>query len=349
MINRKWILQRRPQGMPQRADFALREEPLPELADGQFLVRNLYLSCDPAQRSWLARDTYVPKIAIGETMRAGAAGQVVASRHATFREGDVVFGMFGWQDYAISDGAGFVQVTKLPTGVPIPLCMSVLGLTGLTAYYGMLEVGAVRAGDNVLVSGAAGATGSVAAQIAKIKGARVIGVAGGAAKCAFVTGELGLDGAIDYRGEDLRARLKALFPTGIDVFFDNVGGAMLDTFLLHLAPRARVVMCGAISVYNDLEHTPPLANYNRLMVVRARMEGILVTDHAAQFPAASAQLGQWVAQGRLKNQVDVVDGLESAPGAFQRLFTGANLGKQLVRLAEPAPRGSPRESLARAP
>jgi len=334
--NRKWVLQSRPQGMPKREDFALREEALPELAENQFLVKNLYLSCDPAQRSWLARDTYVPKIAIGETMRAGAAAQVVASRNAKFREGDIVFGMFGWQDYAVSDGRGFVEVSKLPGSVPIPLCMSVLGLTGLTAYYGMLEVGGVQAGQNVLVSGAAGATGSIAAQLAKLKGARVVGVAGGAKKCAFLTGELGLDAAIDYRTGNLPALLKELFPKGVDLFFDNVGGEALDTVLLHLAPRARVVMCGAISVYNDLEHTPPLKNHNRLMVVRARMEGILVTDYAAQFPAAAAELGRWVAEGRLKNQVDVVDGLERAPEAFQRLFTGENLGKQLVHVADPA-------------
>jgi NADPH-dependent curcumin reductase CurA len=330
--NRRWILRSRPQGLPQRDDFELREEPLAEPAAGQFVVKNLYLSCDPAQRSWLARDTYVPKIALGETMRAGAAGQVVASRHDGFREGDVVFGMFGWQDYALSDGTGFIQVSKLPAGVPIPLCMSVLGLTGLTAYYGMLEVGAVRDGQHVLVSGAAGATGSVAAQIAKLQGARVVGLAGGAKKCAFLRDELGLDGAIDYRAGDVGARLRELFPKGIDLYFDNVGGELLDLVLLHLAPRARVVMCGAISVYNDLEHTPPLKNHNRLMVVRARLEGILVTDYAAQFPAAAAQLGRWLASGQLKNQVDIVDGLERAPEAFQRLFTGENLGKQLVRL-----------------
>jgi NADPH-dependent curcumin reductase CurA len=244
--------------------------------------------------------------------------------------------MFGWQDYAVSDGRGFVDVSKLPAGVPIPLCMSALGLTGLTAYYGMREVGVVKAGDTVLVSGAAGATGSVAVQVARIAGARVVGIAGGPKKCAFLTGELGLDGAIDYRAGDLRAQLKQQFPKGVDLFFDNVGGETLDTVLLHLAPRARVVMCGAISVYNDMEHTPPLKNYNRLMVVRARMEGILVTDYAAQFPAALEQLGAWVAEGRIRNQVDIVDGLENAPQALCRLFTGENLGKQLVRLAEPA-------------
>jgi len=330
--NRRWVLRERPLGMPRRADFELREEPLPQPGDGEFVVRNLYLSCDPAQRSWLARDTYVPKIAIGETMRAGAAGQVVASRHAQFKEGDVVFGMFGWQDYAVSDGRGFVDVTRLPRGVPIPLCLSALGLTGLTAYYGMIEVGAVQAGENVLVSGAAGATGSVAAQIAKIRGARVVGIAGGPKKCEYLTRELGLDAAIDHRAGNLPARLKELFPRGIDVFFDNVGGATLDDALLCLAPRARVVMCGAISVYNDMEHTPPLRNYNRLMVVRARLEGILVTDYAARFPEAARQLGQWVGEGRVRSDVDIVEGLEQAPEALARLFTGANVGKQLVRL-----------------
>ena len=334
-LNRKWVLTTRPQGLPGREHFTLQEEPMPEVGENQFLVRNLFLSCDPAQRSWLARDTYVPKIAIGETMRAGAAGQVVASRHPRFKEGELVFGMFGWQDYAVSDGKGFVQVSKLPAGVPIPLCMSVLGITGLTAYYGMLEIGGVKEGHNVLVSGAAGATGSIAAQIGKLKGARVVGIAGGEKKCRWLMSELGLDAAIDYRSENLGTRLKELFPQGVDVFFDNVGAETLDTVLLHLAPRARVVMCGAIAVYNDMEQTPPLRNHNRLMVVRARMEGILVTDYAAHFPAAAAQLGQWVAQGKLKNQVDIVDGLENAPEAFRRLFTGENVGKQLIRVAAP--------------
>jgi NADPH-dependent curcumin reductase CurA len=334
-MTRKWVLKQRPEGMPRREDFALTEEPVPAPADHQFVVRNLYLSCDPAQRSWLARDTYVPKIAIGETMRAGATGQVVASRHPQFREGEIVFGMFGWQDYALSDGKGFVNVSKLPAGVPIPLSMSVLGLTGLTAYYGMLEVGSVQAGHNVLVSGAAGATGSIAAQLAKIRGARVVGIAGGQRKCAWLKAEAGLDDAIDYRSEKVVERIRALFPKGIDVYFDNVGGELLDMVLLNLAPRGRIVMCGAISVYNDLEHTPKLQNHNRLMVVRGRMEGILVTDYAAHFGKAAGELGRLVAEGQLKNQVDIVDGLENAPEALARLFTGENLGKQLIRLADP--------------
>ncbi|HZP12651.1 MAG TPA: NADP-dependent oxidoreductase [Nevskiaceae bacterium] len=332
--NRKWVLKERPRGLPGREHFDLETESLPELADNQILVRNLYLSCDPAQRSWLARDTYVPKIAIGETMRAGGTGKVVASRNPRFREGDVVSGMFGWQDYAITDGTGFVPVTKLPSGVPIDVSMSALGLTGLTAYYGMLEVGEVRAGQNVLVTGAAGATGSVAAQLAKIKGARVVGVAGGAAKCAWLTGELGLDAAIDYRAENVAQRLKELFPKGIDVFFDNVGGDVLEQALLRLSVGGRVVLCGMISNYNDLDATPPLENWSKLFVNRGRVQGILVTDFAPHFARASGELAQWLGEGKLKSRVDIVDGLENAPDALRRLFTGENFGKQLVRLAQ---------------
>lgn len=335
MRNRKWILQERPQGLPGREHFELIEERLPEPAEGQFLVRNLMLSCDPAQRSWLARDTYVPMIALGETMRAGAAAQVLRSRHAGFKEGDLVYGMFGWQDCALSDGKGFVPVTRLPGGVPIEVSMSVLGLTGLTAYYGMLEVGEVRAGQNVLVTGAAGATGSVAAQLARIRGARVIGVAGGEKKCRWLVDELGLDAVIDYRSENLRERIGGLFSRGIDVFFDNVGGEALEEGIARLAIGGRVVLCGAISFYNDLDHVPPLRNWSRLLVNRGRVQGILVTDFAPHFARAAGELAQWLAEGRLKNRVDVADGLESAPEALRRLFTGENLGKQLVRLAPP--------------
>lgn len=332
-INRRWILRERPLGLPGREHFELREEPLPEPAEGQFLVRNLMLSCDPAQRSWLAKDTYVPKIAVGETMRAGAAARVIRSRHPAYAEGDVVNGMFGWQDYCLSDGKGFVPVTRLPAGVPVETCMSVLGLTGLTAYYGMLEIGEVRAGQNVLVTGAAGATGSVAAQLAKIRGARVVGVAGGEKKCRWLTEELGLDAAIDYRSENLRERIAALFPKGIEVFFDNVGGEALEEGIARLAVGGRVVLCGAISFYNDLDHMPPLRNWSRLLVNRGRVQGILVTDFAPHFARAAGELGQWLAEGRLRNRVDIVDGLEQAPDAFRRLFTGENIGKQLVRLA----------------
>ena len=334
--NRKWVLRSRPEGMPGRDDFELREEPVPPIGDGQFLVRTLYLSCDPAQRAWMSRDTYVPMIPIGDVMHSGATGQVVESKHAGFREGDLVSGMFGWQDYAVSDGRGFMSVTKLPPAVAIPTAMSALGVTGLTAYFGMLDVGNPQAGDGVLVSGAAGATGSIAAQIAKIRGARVVGIAGGAEKCAWLTGELGLDAAIDYRAERVARRIHELLPKGCNVYFDNVGGEILDAALGALAIGARVVLCGAISSYNETELPPGPRNYTNLIVRRARMEGFLVTDYAARFGEAIADLARWAGEGKLRDRVDVVDGLENAPDALRRLFSGENLGKQLVRVAEPS-------------
>jgi len=338
MTNRKWVLRARPEGMPGRENFELREEPTPELKDGQFLVRVLYLSCDPAQRAWMSRDTYVPMIPIGDVMHAGAAGEVVESKNPGFRAGDVVSGMFGWQDYAVSDGRGFMAVTKLPPGVPIPTAMSALGVTGLTAYFGMLDVGKPKAGESVLVSGAAGATGSVAAQIAKIQGARVVGIAGGADKCAWLTGELGLDAAIDYRAERVARRVHELFPKGVNVYFDNVGGEILDAALGALAIGGRIVLCGAISSYNATELPPGPRNYTNLIVRRGRMEGFLVSDYAARFGEAVADLARWAGEGKLRDRVDVVDGLENAPDALRRLFTGENVGKQLVKVAEPAGR-----------
>jgi NADPH-dependent curcumin reductase len=336
LTNRRWVLVSRPKGMPVRDDFALREEPVPAIGEHEFLVRNLYLSCDPAQRAWMSRDTYIPAIPIGDVMHSGATGQVVASRHPGFREGDLVSGMFGWQDYAVSDGGGFVPVTKLPPGVPIPTCMSVLGITGLTAYFGMLEVGEPGPGEHVLVSGAAGATGGVAAQLAKLRGARVVGIAGGPEKCAWLTGELGLDAAIDHRAGSVQRCIAELFPQGVNVYFDNVGGEILDAALAHLAIGARIVLCGAIATYNDTESSPGPRNYTNLIVRRARMQGFLVTDHAPRFAEAAADLARWAAAGKIRDRVDVVEGLENAPDALRRLFTGENFGKQLVRIAEPA-------------
>ncbi|MGH7898313.1 MAG: NADP-dependent oxidoreductase [Candidatus Binatia bacterium] len=337
-INRKWILRSRPVGLPTRENFELREEPVPEIVEGQFLARNLYLSCDPAQRAWMSRDTYVPMIPLGDVMHSGATAEVIASKHPGFRPGDIVSGMFGWQDYAVSEGKGFMPVTKLPPGMPIPASMSSLGVTGLTAYFGLLDVGKPKAGETVVVSGAAGATGSIAAQVAKIVGARVIGIAGGSNKCSTLTGELGLDAAIDYRSEPVGRRLAELCPRGIDVYFDNVGGEMLDAALGRIALGGRIVLCGAISGYNDSDLPAGPRNYTNLIVRRARMEGFLVTDYAARFPQAIAELARWAGEGKLRDRVDIVDGLENAPEAFRRLFTGENFGKQLVRVAEPSGR-----------
>ncbi|MGH7896494.1 MAG: NADP-dependent oxidoreductase [Candidatus Binatia bacterium] len=332
--NRVWVLTSRPKGMPGRDNFELREQPIPEIRDGEFLVRNLYLSCDPTQRGWMERDTYVPAVQIGEVMRSASAGRVVASKHPGFQEGDVVSGAFGWQDYAVSDGSGLIPPSKLPAGAPIPTCMSLLGLTGLTAYFGLLDIGKPQAGDCVLVSGAAGSTGSIAAQIAKLKGARVVGIAGGARKCQWLKSEIGLDAAIDYRSEPVAERIAELCPNGCDVYFDNVGGEILDAALANLAHKARVVLCGAISVYNDFEGAPGIRNTVNLIIRCASMRGFLVFEYAARIPEAVAELARWAAEGKIKDQVDVMERLENAPDALRRLFTGDNLGKQLVHVAD---------------
>ena len=252
--NRRWTLAARPHGMVKESDFAFGEAPVPAVGDGQVLVRVLYLSFDPTQRGWIEdRPSYLPPVQIGEVMRAGAVGEVVQSKHAGFQPGDLVQGLFGWQDYALVPGA--LLGAKLPPDVPPTWPLGVTGITGLTAYFGMLDLGKPKAGDTVVVSGAAGATGSVAGQIAKLEGARVVGIAGGPEKCAWLVRDAHFDAAIDYKREDVEARLRALCPKGIDVFFDNVGGAILDAALAQIALRARIVLCGAISGYN--EATPP--------------------------------------------------------------------------------------------
>jgi NADPH-dependent curcumin reductase CurA len=333
--NRKWVLKSRPQGLVERGNFEWREEAVPSIRDGQFLLRNLWLSCDPTQRGWMEFDTYIPAIPIGEVIQSVSAGQVVESKHPGFARGELVSGAFGWQDYAVSDGSGLVPPMKVPHGVDLPTALSLFGITGLTAYFGLVDIGAPKAGETVVVSGAAGSTGSFAAQIAKIKGSRVIGIAGGAKKCAWLTKDLGLDAAIDYRNEKVAARIGELCPKGVDVYFDNVGGEILDAVLAHLAMGARIALCGAISGYNDFAHMPGIRNYVNLIVRSATMRGFLVFNYAARIPEAIADLAAWAAAGKIKNQVDVVTGLENAPDALRRLFTGENLGKQLVKVADP--------------
>jgi NADPH-dependent curcumin reductase CurA len=336
--NRQWLLARRPRGMVAPEDFRWAEGPAPEPAEGEVLVRNLYLSCDPTQRGWMAGDTYLPKVELGEVMRSFAAGEVVASRDARFQEGDLVQGLFGWQDYAIARSRTPSAAAPLPTGVPIETAMSALGLTGITAYFGLLEVGRPQPGETVVVSGAAGATGSAAGQIARIQGCRVVGIAGGPEKCRRLVEDLGFDAAIDYRTEDVTKRLRETCPDGIDVFFDNVGGEILDAALANLARRGRVVLCGAIARYNDRVAEPGPRNYLSLLVNRGRMEGFIVLDYMPRAAEAVAALGAWLREGKLKDRVDVVEGLERAPEALARVFTGENRGKQLVKVADPSPR-----------
>lgn len=334
--NRQWTLKNRPEGRVDASSFEWVESAIPSPSKGEFLVRNLCLSFDPTQRGWMTMDTYVPKIPIGEVMRAASVAEVVESHHPDFAVGDLVQGAFGWQDYAVSDGGGFIPARVLPPGTPPALALSLFGITGLTAYFGVLDVGAPKSGETFVVSGAAGATGSVAGMIAKIKGCRVVGIAGGATKCDWLTKEAGFDAAIDYKNEAVGERLSALCPQGIDVYFDNVGGEILDDALARISQGARIVLCGAISRYEDADFGPGPGNYFNLIIQRARMEGFIVLDYAERFPEAIGQLGEWLAAGSVQNVVDMAEGLENAPATLQRLFTGANFGKQLLTIAEPS-------------
>ncbi len=321
----------RPHGLPKESDFAASAEPIGVPGDGEFLVKVQYLSLDPAMRGWMTdRKSYVEPIQIGDVMRGLAIGEVAASCHPEFAVGDRVSGVFGWQQWAKSRGQG---VEKLPPNLPPELFLGPLGMTGLTAYFGLLDVGALKEGDQVVVSAAAGAVGSVVGQIAKIYGCRVVGIAGGEEKCRLLIDEFGYDVAVDYKAPDFAQKLKEACAKGIDVYFDNVGGEILDQCLRYLKRGARVPICGAISGYNATEPLPGPSNYLSLLVNRARMEGFIVFDFRSRYREALERLGAWVAEGKIKARFDIVDGLENAPRALNRLFTGENFGKLIVRVA----------------
>lgn len=333
--NRQWLMTSRPSGMVSRENFTWQERPVPPVGAGQMLVRNLYMSFDPTLRAWMnEQDTYVSAIKIGEVMRCNAVGEVLESRHATFAKGDLVMGGIGWQDYLVTDGNEMFPFQKLPDGVPPTMPLGVLGITGMTGYFGMLDIGQVKTGDVVVVSGAAGATGSVAGQVAKIQGATVIGIAGGADKCRWLVDEAGFDHAIDYKSDNVRDKLADYCPKGIDVYFDNVGGELLDTVLARIAIGARIVLCGAISGYNSGRPSFGPRNYTNLIVKRGRMQGFIILDYASRFNEASTALFDYIRQGKLVYQEDIQTGLENAPEAFQRIFTGKNRGKQLLKVAD---------------
>ncbi len=321
----------RPKGLPKDSDFQVTEEPIPQPGEGQVLVRNLFLSLDPAMRGWMNEGrSYVPPIGIGELMRGLTIGEVVESRHPDFAPGDVVSGVLGWQHYGVARGK---DLQKIPPGISPTVALGPLGMTGLTAYFGLLEVGQLKAGETVLVSGAAGAVGSIAGQIAKIQGCRAVGIAGTDEKCRWITEELGFDEAINYKtAKDLHEEIRRACPQGIDVFFDNVGGDVLDTALRSLALHARVVICGAISQYNATGPMKGPSHYMALLVQRARMQGFVVFDYQSRYAEAQAQLGRWLAEGKLHYREDVVEGLENAPRALLRLFDGSNTGKLVVKL-----------------
>jgi len=331
--NRQWLLASRPEGMFGEQNFKWVETTIPTPKDGEILLRNLWLSCDPTQIGWMKIDTYVPKVPLGEVMRAFGIGQVIESRNAGFKVGELVAGLVGWQDYVITSGNGQSPVQRVPPGVPPELALSLFGLTGLTAYFGVTDIGRVQPGETIVVSSAAGGVGSIAGQIAKILGARVVGIAGGPAKCEWLRKEAGFDAAIDYRAENVGRRLSETCPKGIDVYFDNVGGEILDEVLSRINLHARIVMCGAISDYATREYRP-LKNCYLLIGKRGRMEGFIILDYASRFSEAVPVLAGWHAGGRLKQKVDVAVGLENAPKTLARLFKGENFGKQLLKIAE---------------
>jgi hypothetical protein len=333
VVNRQWLLARRPRGALSDQDFKWAESPAPRPADGEILVRNLCFSCDPTQRSWIAGDTYLPAVPIGDVVRAFAVGQVVESRDPRFERGQLLQGLFGWQDFAIARQGGPYPLLPVPHQVSVETALSILGNTGMTAYFGLLDVGRPVVGETVVVSAAAGATGSVVGQIAKLKGCRAIGIAGGADKCRYLTEELGFDAAIDYKSENVLTRLRQTCPGGVDVYFDNVGGRILEAALLHLALRGRIVVCGAISGYNETAPPGP-RNYLKLLTQRGRMEGFVVLDFMSRATEAIDALAGWVREGKLKDRVDVQFGLEHAPAVLNRLFTGENKGKQLLKIAD---------------
>jgi hypothetical protein len=331
-LNGQWRLATRPQGLFKSSDFRWVEEETKSLAAGEVLVEVLYLSLDPTSRGWAAGDTYLPAVAIGEVMRGIAVGRVLESRTPGFVAGDGVQGLLGWQRYTVLPAQA---LTRLPA-VPLPLVshLALLGHIGLTAWVGLLEIGRPSAGETLVVSAAAGAVGSLVGQIGKIKGLRVVGITGSDEKCRWLTDELGFDAAVNYKKTIVRAGLRRACPQGVDVYFDNVGGQTLEAALALLNRRGRVVLCGMISQYTASGSATGLANLGRLLVQRGRMEGFIVFDHADEAERATADLVAWHQAGRIRYRLDVVDGLEQAPAAVNRLFEGTNIGKLVVKVAD---------------
>jgi NADPH-dependent curcumin reductase CurA len=332
MQNRQVRLAARPEGLPSPTDWSFTEEPAPTPKDGEVLVRILYVSLDPAMRTWMNAGTrsYMPRVEIGDVMRAGTVGRVVESRSPRFKPGDCVYGALGVQLYATAKAHHLEKVDA--EAAPLPCYLGTLGMTGLTAYFGLLDVGRPQPGDTIVVSAAAGAVGMVAGQIARIGGARVIGIAGGADKCRWITGELGFHAAIDYKADDLKGALEQHCPHGVDVYFDNVGGPVLDAVLGRLARGARVVLSGAISQYNAGAMAGP-AKYMSLLVNRASMAGFVVFDYEKRFDEARRRIAAWMAAGQLRSREEVVEGIDAFPATLNKLFRGENTGKLVLKVA----------------
>jgi NADPH-dependent curcumin reductase CurA len=330
-LNHQYLLKARPVGLPKASDFEFVSAPPRAPAEGEVLVAVEYLSLDPAMRGWMNEGrSYVPPVQLGAVMRALGVGHVLESRDPKFKPGDHVSGGFGIQSHATVPAK---DCTKIDTSLaPLPTYLNVLGMTGMTAYFGLLEVGLPKAGETVVVSAAAGAVGATVGQIAKIKGCHVIGIAGGPEKCGWLTGELGFDASIDYKSENVAKALRAAAPEGIDVYFDNVGGEILETCLAQINLRARIVICGAISQYNATEPPKGPANYLSLLVNRARMEGMIVFDYADRYHVAAQEMAGWMKDGKLKGKEDIVDGLKTFPETLLKLFSGENFGKLILKV-----------------
>jgi len=330
MMNKQVRLASRPEGLPNDSNWSFDEGPAPTPGDGEVLVKISHISLDPAMRAWMNEGaTYIDDVKVGDVMRANCVGEVIESKNPKLQLGDTVQGVLGVQQYALAQSKDLLRIDA--TLAPVQSYLGVLGWPGMTAYFGLLDIGKAKEHETVVISGAAGAVGSVAGQIAKIKGCRVIGIAGGPDKCAYLIDELGFDGAIDYKNENIRHRLSELCPKRVDVFFDNVGGEILDAVLSKIAMHARIVISGAISQYNNPRFRGP-NNYMALLTYRARMEGFVVFDYAKDCGAAAAEIAQWMAEGKLKAKDHIVEGIENFPSAFLRLFTGEKLGKLVLRV-----------------
>ncbi len=335
LVSQQWRLKERPTGRLSKDNFDWVEEPLPDLNDGDVLVRTVYLSLDPTNRIWTSdRDQYMPPVGLGDVMRGGTVGIVEASKNPDIPVGARVTGLWGWQSATvIPGGMGLTVLPDMGDAIPLSASLSVLGLTGMTAYFGLIECGQPKAGETLVVSAAAGAVGSIVGQIGKILGCHVVGIAGSDNKCKWIVDDLGFDGAINYKTEDVRARLKELCPDGVDVYFENVGGEITEAVLDNLNDFSRIALCGMISFYNDENAQPAPRNYDLLLMRRVTMRGFILTDFLDKAMEAIMQLAGWVLEGKLKWADDIIDGLENAPEAVNMLFDGSNKGKLMVRVS----------------
>lgn len=332
-MNKQILLAKRPTGLPGTETWKLQESPIPIADEGEVVIQQHYISLDPAMRGWLNDvRSYIPPVAVGDVMRAGSVGVVIDSKHPKYKVGDTLTGWGGVQQYALSDGTNWYPVD--PSLAPMPVYISTLGMPGMTAYFGALEVGKIAEGETLLVSGAAGAVGSVVGQIGKIKGCRVVGIAGGPDKCQYITNDLGFDAAIDYKNESVYQGIKRTCPDGIDVYFDNVGGDILDAALSRINRHARIVICGAISQYNNEGPVKGPSNYLSLLVNRATMQGMVVMDYAKDYGKAALEMGQWIFEGKLKSKEDIYTGIEHFHETFLKLFSGEKMGKLILKVLE---------------